>query len=133
MSSDDKTVLVTGATGLLGRQVVRAFERRQWRARGTGLSRADGAQVLRVDLGSAAEVEKALDEVRWAPPPPLIAYPAAYTFIRRAMLPDVFCFVFGLLIRMRAWVTDPRDTDLRLSYTVRIPAHLTGPSLYAYM
>ena len=60
----EKTALVTGATGLLGRQVVRAFERRQWRVKGTGYSRADGAQVLRVDLGSAAEVERALDEVK---------------------------------------------------------------------
>ncbi|KAI1847220.1 hypothetical protein JX266_006760 [Neoarthrinium moseri] len=59
-----KTVLVTGATGLLGRQVVRAFERKDWTVKGTGFSRADGISVLKVDLGSAAEVEKTLDTVK---------------------------------------------------------------------
>ena len=58
-----RRVLVTGATGLLGRQVVRAFERKSWAVKGTGHSRADGAQVLRVDLADASQVEKALDVV----------------------------------------------------------------------
>ncbi|RYO94501.1 hypothetical protein DL762_000597 [Monosporascus cannonballus] len=60
----DKTALVTGATGLLGRQVVRAFERKQWAVKGTGYSRADGSQILKVDLGNASEIEKVLDEVK---------------------------------------------------------------------
>ena len=64
MSSDDKTVLVTGATGLLGRAVVKDFGRRQWNVKGAGLSRADGVNVLKVDLGSRDDVEKALDEVK---------------------------------------------------------------------
>jgi NAD(P)-dependent dehydrogenase (short-subunit alcohol dehydrogenase family) len=59
-----KTVLVTGATGLLGRQVARAFERKGWTVKGTGFSRADGATVLKVDLGSAFEIEKALETVK---------------------------------------------------------------------
>ncbi|KAF3000580.1 hypothetical protein E8E14_006671 [Neopestalotiopsis sp. 37M] len=59
-----KTVLVTGATGLLGRQVVRAFERKDWTVKGTGYSRADGTSILKVDLGSASEVEKTLDTVK---------------------------------------------------------------------
>lgn len=59
-----KTVLVTGATGLLGRQVVRAFERNDWTVKGTGFSRADGVSVLKVDLASAAEVEKALQTTK---------------------------------------------------------------------
>lgn len=58
------TVLVTGATGLLGRQVAKAFGRRDWTAKGTGYSRADGLAVLKVDLASAAEVEKALETVK---------------------------------------------------------------------
>ncbi|KAH8664272.1 hypothetical protein BX600DRAFT_296568 [Xylariales sp. PMI_506] len=58
-----RTVLVTGATGLLGRQVVRAFERSNWAVKGTGWSRADGASILKVDLENAGEIEKALDEV----------------------------------------------------------------------
>lgn len=61
-----KTALVTGATGLLGRQLIRAFEYpgRDWTVKGTGLSRADGVSVLRVDLGKQADVEAALDNVK---------------------------------------------------------------------
>lgn len=59
-----KTALVTGATGLLGRQVVRAFERKQWNVKGTGYSRADGTQILKVDLANAPEIEKVLDTVK---------------------------------------------------------------------
>lgn len=60
----EKTVLVTGATGLLGRQIHRAFVRRDWTAKGTGFSRADGTTVLKVDLASELEVEKALDAAK---------------------------------------------------------------------
>jgi S-adenosylmethionine synthetase len=59
-----RTALVTGATGLLGRQVVRAFERADWTVKGTGHSRADGSIVLKVDLEKASDVEAALDKVR---------------------------------------------------------------------
>jgi uncharacterized protein YbjT (DUF2867 family) len=58
-----KSVLVTGATGLLGRQILRAFERSNWSAKGTGLSRADGHTILKLDLGSDAEIQKVLDDV----------------------------------------------------------------------
>lgn len=70
MSDPKPTVLVTGATGLLGRQVVRAFERNQWHVKGTGLSRADGQSVLKVDLADAAQVEKTLDETKFVEPHP---------------------------------------------------------------
>lgn len=63
----EKTALVTGATGLLGRQVLRAFARRDWTAKGTGLSRADGATILRVDLASGEGVEQALETVKYIP------------------------------------------------------------------
>lgn len=63
--ADDKNVLVTGATGLLGRQVVKAFGKKDWNARGTGFSRADGATILKVDLASASEVERALDNIKY--------------------------------------------------------------------
>ncbi|KAK9426530.1 hypothetical protein SUNI508_00057 [Seiridium unicorne] len=59
-----KTVLVTGATGLLGRQVVKGFERKGWDVKGTGFSRADGVSILKVDLGNASEVEKTLETVK---------------------------------------------------------------------
>ncbi|XXH00539.1 hypothetical protein Hte_006887 [Hypoxylon texense] len=59
-----KTALVTGATGLLGRQVVRAFERSNWNVKGTGYSRADGISILKVDLVNADEVATTLDNVK---------------------------------------------------------------------
>lgn len=74
--ADDKTVLVTGATGLLGRQVVKAFSKKDWTARGTGFSRADGTAVLKVDLASARDVQTALDAVR----PRVVVHCAANRF-----------------------------------------------------
>lgn len=59
-----KSVLVTGATGLLGRQVVKAFEREGWTVTGTGYTRAKPPSVLKVDLRSQAEITKVLDEVK---------------------------------------------------------------------
>lgn len=58
-----KTALITGATGLLGRQVLKAFEREDWKAVGTGFSRAK-APVLKLDLGSEADIARTLDEVK---------------------------------------------------------------------
>jgi uncharacterized protein YbjT (DUF2867 family) len=62
-----RTVLVTGATGLLGREVVAAFRllHSGWTVKGTGHSRADGVDILKVDLESAADVAKTLDETRY--------------------------------------------------------------------
>lgn len=57
-----KTALVTGATGLLGRQVVKAFASRDWTVKGTGFSRADGTSVLKVDLSDPVQIERVLDE-----------------------------------------------------------------------
>jgi nucleoside-diphosphate-sugar epimerase len=63
----ERTVLVTGATGLLGREVVSAFKllHSGWAAKGTGYSRADGVDILKVDLESAEDVAKTLDETRY--------------------------------------------------------------------
>ncbi|EMR72568.1 putative methionine adenosyltransferase 2 subunit beta protein [Eutypa lata UCREL1] len=71
-----KTALVTGATGLLGRQVVRAFERKQWDVKGTGYSRADGSQILKVDLANESEIESTLDTVK----PQVVIHCAANRF-----------------------------------------------------
>ncbi|OAQ99861.1 hypothetical protein LLEC1_06942 [Akanthomyces lecanii] len=60
----DRTVVITGATGLLGRQVSRAFRRQGWNVKGTGYSRADGVDVLKVDLGNPSEINKLLDETK---------------------------------------------------------------------
>jgi len=59
-----KMALITGATGLLGRQVVKAFEESSWMTKGTGFARANGTSILKIDLGVAAEVERALADVK---------------------------------------------------------------------
>lgn len=59
-----QTALITGATGLLGRQVQKAFERASWRVVGTGFSRAKPPDILKVNIQDTSEVEKALDEVK---------------------------------------------------------------------
>ncbi|KAM3068948.1 hypothetical protein ACMFMG_004124 [Clarireedia jacksonii] len=71
-----KTALITGATGLLGRQVVKAFERENWKAVGTGFSRANPPAILKVDLGSESEVAKTIDEVK----PQVVVHCAANRF-----------------------------------------------------
>ena len=63
-----RTVLVTGATGLLGREVVRAFRRAGWEAVGTGLTRAQPPSTLKVDLGSEEEIVAVLDQVKYGTP-----------------------------------------------------------------
>ena len=57
-------VLVTGATGLLGREVVKAFESAGWDALGTGFSRASPPKIPKLDIQDEREVEKVLDETK---------------------------------------------------------------------
>ncbi|KAG5931886.1 hypothetical protein E4U53_001558 [Claviceps sorghi] len=66
--SPSRTALVTGATGLLGREITNAFRRSPgWTVKGTGYSRADGIDVLRVNLenDNTAELDRLLDETRF--------------------------------------------------------------------
>lgn len=73
----DKRVLITGATGLLGREVVKAFQdKKGWAVTGAAFSRADGASILKVDLGNEQEIAKALDNVR----PQVVVHCAANRF-----------------------------------------------------
>lgn len=65
-----KVALITGATGFLGRQVVKAFASHDWTAKGTGFSRADGVNILKVDLANGAEIEKVIEEVKCVHPRP---------------------------------------------------------------
>lgn len=65
LAMSQKIALITGATGLLGRQVVKAFERASWSVKGTGHSRADGSLVLKVNLANPSEIEAALDKVKF--------------------------------------------------------------------
>lgn len=63
--ASQRTVLVTGATGLLGREVTTAFRLNGWIVKGTGYSRADGVDTLKADLANAGDVAKVLDEIRY--------------------------------------------------------------------
>ncbi|KAL2018329.1 hypothetical protein VTK56DRAFT_932 [Thermocarpiscus australiensis] len=72
----NQTALVTGATGFLGRQVVKAFASNNWSVKGTGFSRADGTSILRVDLSNAAEIEKVIEEQK----PQVVVHCAANRF-----------------------------------------------------
>ena len=58
-------VLVTGATGLLGRQVVKAFECAGYEVVGTGFSRASPPKVIKVDIQDADAVSKLFSEVKY--------------------------------------------------------------------
>ena len=57
-------VLVTGASGLLGREVVKAFDRAGWEVVGAGFSRASPPKVIKLDIQDEQEVQKVLNEVK---------------------------------------------------------------------
>ena len=57
--------LVTGATGLLGRQVVNAFEAAGWKVVGTGWTRASPPSILRVNLEDEGAIRTVLDDVKY--------------------------------------------------------------------
>lgn len=59
-----KTVLVTGATGLLGREVAKAFEWAGWKVVGTGWTRASPPSIIKLDLGDESEIHRVLNEVK---------------------------------------------------------------------
>ncbi|KAK3196107.1 hypothetical protein K4F52_000975 [Lecanicillium sp. MT-2017a] len=63
-TTDKRTVLVTGSTGLLGRQVANTFHLMGWNVVGTGYSRADGVTIRKVDLGDVAQVKTVLDDTK---------------------------------------------------------------------
>ncbi|KAI0835323.1 NAD(P)-binding protein [Hypoxylon sp. FL0890] len=72
-----KTALVTGATGLLGRQVVKAFKDGNWCVRGTRYSRAaDESSIFKVDLLKDDQVAAVLDKVK----PQVVVHCAANRF-----------------------------------------------------
>lgn len=58
-------VLVTGASGLLGRQVFNTFQRSGVLVVGQGLSRATPPTILKANLENEEEVKYILDEVKY--------------------------------------------------------------------
>ncbi|KAK2814002.1 hypothetical protein FQN50_000406 [Emmonsiellopsis sp. PD_5] len=74
---ETKTALVTGATGLLGRQVLAAFQRdSNWKAVGQGFSRVNGTDIVKADLMVEDEVVGLLDQTK----PDVVVHCAANRF-----------------------------------------------------
>ncbi|KAI5812062.1 hypothetical protein BZA77DRAFT_270665 [Pyronema omphalodes] len=57
------TAIITGATGQLGRQCMKAFKAAGWNTVGTGFSRATG-EIRKLDLGDQEQVRMLIAEVR---------------------------------------------------------------------
>lgn len=58
------TVLITGASGLLGRQVFNTFQHSGVLVVGQGFSRAAPPTILKADLEKSEEIKGLLDEVK---------------------------------------------------------------------
>ncbi|KAH4204667.1 hypothetical protein HBI18_075920 [Parastagonospora nodorum] len=71
-----QTALITGASGLLGRQVQRQFFLDGWKSIGTGLSRVVLPDVIKLDILDRKEVERVLDEIK----PDVVVHCAANRF-----------------------------------------------------
>ncbi|KAH6639035.1 hypothetical protein C7974DRAFT_387749 [Boeremia exigua] len=71
-----KTVLVTGASGLLGRQVQRQFACAGWKAIGTGLTRLNPPDIIPLNLLSPRAIDTVLDETK----PEVVVHCAANRF-----------------------------------------------------
>ena len=56
--------LITGATGLLGRAVTKAFKSTGWEVTGTGFSRASPPEISKLDVLDESEVKRVLDDVK---------------------------------------------------------------------
>lgn len=59
-----QSAFITGATGQLGRQVLKAFDDAGWTAIGTGFSRASPPKIRKLDIRDADAVTQALDELK---------------------------------------------------------------------
>jgi S-adenosylmethionine synthetase len=57
--------LITGSTGLLGRQVLEAFSSAGFETVGTGFSRASPPKILKVDIQDANEIDQLFKEVKY--------------------------------------------------------------------
>ncbi|KAF2841376.1 RmlD substrate binding domain-containing protein [Patellaria atrata CBS 101060] len=71
-----KTALITGGSGLLGREVVKAFDLASWKVVGTALTRTSPPNIVKLDLLDENEIAKILDEVK----PDVVVHCAADRF-----------------------------------------------------
>ncbi|KAE9981196.1 hypothetical protein BLS_007706 [Venturia inaequalis] len=58
--------LVTGASGLLGREVAKSFEYAHWEVVGTGLTRPNPPSIIKLDLLNGEDIKRVLDEEKSA-------------------------------------------------------------------
>ncbi|KAL5604123.1 hypothetical protein BROUX41_002112 [Berkeleyomyces rouxiae] len=70
------SALVTGATGLLGREVFKALKDGGFETKGLGYSRADGISILKADLEKPDEIAAVLEKVQ----PKVVVHCAAQRF-----------------------------------------------------
>ena len=61
-----RKALITGATGLLGRQVLKAFKNAGWDVVGAGFSRARPPSIIKLDVFDQAAISSTLDDIRYA-------------------------------------------------------------------
>ncbi len=61
--------LITGATGLLGRQMVKVFSSAGYDVIGTGFRRASPPSILKVDIQNPDEIDKLFSEVKYGSQP----------------------------------------------------------------
>ncbi|KZZ96576.1 NAD dependent epimerase/dehydratase family protein [Moelleriella libera RCEF 2490] len=81
-SATPRRALVTGATGLLGREITSTFRDSGWYVKGTAYARADGIDIAKLDLQSedTTKLETLLDEISCTQRPDVIIHSAAQRF-----------------------------------------------------
>ena len=85
--TDQRVALITGATGLLGRQLIKAFDQAGWNVVGTGFSRSNPPSILKVDLTDQIAVNDVLDHTQYALSPQYV-YSTSLQFSRfQTMIP----------------------------------------------
>ncbi|KAF3045966.1 hypothetical protein E8E12_009308 [Didymella heteroderae] len=76
VAAPTRTVLVTGASGLLGRQVQRHFARAGWKAIGTGLNRINPPDIVKLNILNRKDIDALLDDIK----PDVVVHCAANRF-----------------------------------------------------
>lgn len=59
------TALITGATGLLGREVTKSFKQAGWLTVGQGWNRAAPPTILKANLEDPEDIKRIIDEAKY--------------------------------------------------------------------